>query len=184
MPTAAADTLSIAVALMALIQLAWLIVGAIVARRLMGEMTALRTAAAEASAKVQQLTERLESLAADAGGAVAQARAAAEQLGAVAGAGRRLVESALGKALWRKLASNPRLARVLGGSGALSPTTVASAAKLAVGVWRAVAARRKARRGARPEPTPGSAAARPVLRTGPVRRADAPPAATPPTPSA
>ena len=184
MPTAAADTLSIAVALMALVQLAWLIVGAMVARRLIGEMAALRATATEAAGKVQQLAERLESLTADASGAIAQARAAAEQLGAVAGAGRSLVESALGKALWRKLAASPRLARILGGGTVLSPSTVGSAAKLALGVWRAVAARRKARRLAvRPESKPGTATARPILRAGPVRRARvSPPATTPPIP--
>ena len=186
MPTAAADTLSIAVALMALIQLGWLIVGAVVARRLIAEMAALRATATEAAGKVQRLTERLESLATDASSAVAQARAAAEQLGAVAGAGRSLVQSALGKALWRKLAASPRLARILGEGTVLSPSTVGSAAKLAMGVWRAVAARRRARRRAsRPEPQPGGGAARPLLRTGPVRRAGAPRLdATPPTPSA
>jgi hypothetical protein len=169
-PADLAVILTVAVAVLAAVQCVLLAVVLLGLRRLEGEVSATLR-------RVEQAAGEVGALAADLRATVGQARRTAEHIGVLAGAGRRVVEGALGAALLRRLLP----AAAQRGDG-LASVLAELGGQAVAAAWRAMLARRRSQAQA-PRPT---ATVRPAVRAGQPRRVDAPPSpdgrvAAPPT---
>ena len=167
--------LTVAVGLIAVAQIGLLLVAVSAIRRLDAEMGALSGALLAALQRVEQTAKEVGELTADVRETVGNARQAVAHVGAVMGAGRSLVEGALGSALLRRLGLGTGR---MGGAAAAGVTQAVIAATVAV--WKALRARRAvsppagvdaaAANGAVPVGVPPAAPARAPLRAGRARR--------------
>lgn len=171
-----AVVLTVAVGLIAITQVGLLLVAVSAIRRLDAEMGTLSGAVLATLHRVEQTAAEVGELTADVRDTVGHARQAVAHVGAVVGAGRSLVEGALGSALLRRLGLGT--GRVGGATAAGVTQAVISAG---VAIWRALRARRvaspvagadaAATNGAVPAgPPAASAPERAPLRAGRARR--------------
>jgi len=139
----AGTVLVVAVVVIAVAQICISVLAFVAGRRLLAELVPLLTALTEATAHLQEAADHIGALAEHTGATVVQARRAAAQVGAIAGAGRSLVEGALGAAILRRLAPG-----ALGGTaaGGASAAAVKTAIELVMGLYQTLAARRRQRR--------------------------------------
>ena len=183
--TAGGTVLVVAVVAIAVAQIGLVIVALVVGRRLLAQLVPLLAALTEATAHLQEATDRFGALAEQANETIGAGHHALAQVGAFVGAGRSLIERAVGAALLRRLlpAGLGGVAAAAGGAGTVA--AVKTGIDLAIGAWRAVAAHRARRRAeggpptgtragaaalAQTAATAGAAAVRPRLRAGNVRR--------------
>ncbi len=99
----AGSVLVVAVTLIAVAQIGLFLYVLATGRRLFAKLIPLLEAVTEASRHLQETLDRVGALAEQTGDTVEQARRAARHVGAIAGAGRSLVESALGRAIVRRI---------------------------------------------------------------------------------
>lgn len=167
--------LTVAVGLIAVVQVGLIVIALWAIRRAQVEMAALSNALLTAVQQVEQTAAEVGELTADVRETIGHARQAVANVGAVVGAGRSLIEGALGSALLRRFGLGRGR---LGGAAAAGVTQALISA--AVAVYKAVQARRagpptQAAAGApaggrAAAPAPGSQAQRTPLRAGWARR--------------
>ncbi len=158
-----------AVVAIAVAQLVFCIVAVVLGLRILREVAALRAAANETMAHVNQLAE-------EATGGIHQAREAAARVGAVLGSGRSLIENAIGATVLRRLAG--RRSAEAGTWGTIKTVVDAVAT-----IWRTVASLRRrapeaapAQEGVAPRSDLGTGAVREISRRNAPLRGTAPPA--------
>lgn len=163
--------LLVAVAVIALVQVGLLIAALVAGRRLLRELVPLLSALTEAVGHLQTTVDQVGTLVQDTDATVQQARRTAAQVGAIAGAGRSLLEGAIGSAIARRIVPGVAAAGVASG-GTLS--AVRTGIQVATALYRVIGRRRQRAREMR-EATgitqaaaaaPGSEGQPPVRRMG------------------